>query len=692
MNVSDKLLDLSVIRQLLLERVIAGQSVQLNKQLDAIAAALEKQLKGKELSEYQGKRLDKAVAELKAVIDIKAPDLAELGVAEAEFFRDAMASVGIDAVLPPISALESIAQGSLVQGATIGNWFSRLNESTRFDVERTVKNGVSLGQTNAQIAKSIMGIGDKGGEPIAKSRRDAMAITRTAVQTVAKDARLASLEANADIIKAVQWVSTLDSRTSDICIVRSGKTWTYPDFKPIKHKIPWNGGPPAHWNCRSTFIPITKSFEELSNGRIKDNVEPSTRASMDGYVAADLTFDAFLRSKPPEFADQMLGKGRAELWRSGKITLNQLLDQRGNPLTLAELRSQYGAASVAAKPTIEPQQPPKRIVNAPAFNPEVNADTIKVIPRKEAQKILTAQFALGAADPAYLTESRIVYRGIKQDDIGKSNLSTAFSDEAMSMFVALKPELDDLAARFGLPKLRGFKTTKSSNTVGSMGDGIMFLNPQYFTSYAANVGEKSGASVIARLEDANDALRATLRGYSSRLDAIDEQLRSVSRASPEYSQLWLEKSAVVKEYNKLAAEVNKNSKILQLNRRNNVLPSSWKPGDDVEKRPFGVEHYMDNGVDRARSVLFHEFAHHLHQMYGKTTSRRSEAPPIEKRLVHIWAKKSKSERDKQASKYSTTDGYEWFAENFALYMMGKRDLVDPDAIKLIEELLNDQAN
>lgn len=357
MNVSDKLLDLSVIRQLLLERVIAGQSIQLNKQLDAVAAALEKQLKGKELSEYQGRRLDKAIAELKSIVDIKSPDLTDLGAAEAEFFRDAMAGVGIDTVLPPASVIGEIAQSALVQGATIGDWFSRLNESTRFDIERTVKNGVLLGQTNAQIAKALIGTGDKGGEPIAKSRRDAMAITRTAVQTVAKDARLASLEANADVIKEVQWVSTLDSRTSDICIVRSGKTWTYPDLKPVGHKIPWNGGPPAHWNCRSTFIPITKSFEELTNGRVKDNIEPGTRASMDGYVAADLTFDAFLKSKPPEFADQMLGKGRAELWRSGKITLNQLLDQRGNPLTLAELRSQYGSASAAPKPKAAPPPP-----------------------------------------------------------------------------------------------------------------------------------------------------------------------------------------------------------------------------------------------------------------------------------------------------------------------------------------------
>lgn len=405
MNVSDKLLDLSVIRQLLLERVIAGQSIQLNKQLDEIAAALEKQLKGKELSEYQGRQLDKAIAELKAIVDVKSPDLTDLGAAEAEFFRDAMAGVGIDTVLPPASVIGEIAQSALVQGATIGDWFSRLNESTRFDVERTVKNGVLLGQTNAQIAKALIGTGDKGGEPIAKSRRDAMAITRTAVQTVAKDARLASLEANADVIKEVQWVSTLDSRTSDICIVRSGKTWTYPDFKPVGHKIPWNGGPPAHWNCRSTFIPITKSFEELTNGRVKDNIEPGTRASMDGYVAADLTFDAFLKSKPPEFADQMLGKGRAELWRSGKITLNQLLDQRGNPLTLAELRSQYGGKSAAAKPKAAPPPPmsdiDKTIAAVKQFEyvPEYTAlQTRQEAEYKELMKAKDAFYATGRTD------------------------------------------------------------------------------------------------------------------------------------------------------------------------------------------------------------------------------------------------------------------------------------------------------
>ena len=449
MNVSDKLLDLSVIRQLLLERVIAGQSAAVNKQLDAIAAALQKQLKGKELTEYQGKRLDKAIAELKDIVTVKEPDLSDLTAAEAGFFRDAMVNVGIDAVLPPVTVLESVAQSSLIQGATMGNWFARLNESARFDIERTVKNGVLLGQTNAQIAKELIGVGDKGGQPIAKARRDAMAITRTAVQTVAKDARLASLEANANIIKAVQWVSTLDSRTSEICMARSGKTWSYPDFKPIGHKIPWNGGPPAHWNCRSSFIPVTKSFEELTGGKIKDKVEPATRASMDGYVAADLTFDQFLKNKPPEFADKMLGKGRAELWRSGKITLNQLLDQRGNPLTLAQLKTQYGATKVAPKPIAAP---PPRMSDIDKTIADVKA--FKFVPEYDATK------ARMSAEGKALDEAAKDFYDTGRRDVEKRKIAIAAQDrynETVKKFRALQVvERDRMVRMLALPnEMRG---------------------------------------------------------------------------------------------------------------------------------------------------------------------------------------------------------------------------------------------
>jgi len=348
MSVSDQLLDLLTIRQLLLERVIAGENVAFNKQLDSVAEAITKALKGKELTEYQGKRLDKAVAELSDMVKLNSPELSAIAASEASFMQSAFASVGIKAVLPPAAAVEAIAKSSLTQGATISSWFGQLNETTRFNISRAVKNGVMLGLTNSQIAKSILGNGDKGSEPIAKSRRDGVAIIRTATQTVANDVRVAGYEENADIIKAVQWVATLDSRTSDICMARSGKSWTLPDFVPIGHSIPWNGGPPAHWACRSTSLPVTRSMAEIT-GKAADKIAPRTRASMNGAVPREMTFDQFLKGKPTAFADEMLGVGRADLWRSGKITLAQLLDQRGNPLTLAQLEARYGTAAKATK-------------------------------------------------------------------------------------------------------------------------------------------------------------------------------------------------------------------------------------------------------------------------------------------------------------------------------------------------------
>ena len=338
-SVSDQLANLAVIRQLLLQRVAAGESAKLAALLSDIADELERKLAGPPLTEYGGRRLNQAIRELREVVSIPAPDLSELTEIEATWAASTLTTIAIDAALPTAAVLTSIAESSLVQGATIKTWFQRLEESTQFEIERAVRLGVATGETNQQIARRILGIrsdGERGPEVMKRARRDAESITRTAVQTIANDARLATYEANADVLDGVQQVSTLDGRTSDICIACSGKVWTLPDYKPKGHKIPWNGGTPRHWRCRSTTVPVTKSFREL--GIDLDELPPGTRASMYGPVAQDLSFDDFLRSQPPDFADEMLGKGRAELWRSGRITLAQLLDARGNPLTLAELR------------------------------------------------------------------------------------------------------------------------------------------------------------------------------------------------------------------------------------------------------------------------------------------------------------------------------------------------------------------
>ena len=342
MNVSDKLADLYVIRQLLLQRLTAGKNRAMNRHLDDVAKEIEKKLRsGKEFTTYQKRRLDAAISELASLITMPVPSFGDLAKLEAQFVANSIVKVAVEVSLPAAAVLNTVANTALIEGATIGQWFSRLTQSMRFDLSRAVKLGVSLGETNAQIAKRIVGAaGSKGSEVIPRGRRDALAITRTGVQTVANEARLATYSENEDIIKGLQWVSTLDGRTTVICAARSGKVWTLPGYKPKGHDIPWNGGPPAHWSCRSTVIPVLKTWREM--GIDKDELPSSTRASMDGQVASDLSFDTFLRNKPTSFSDEMLGVGRAKLWRDGKITLSELLNSQGQAITLAELREKYG--------------------------------------------------------------------------------------------------------------------------------------------------------------------------------------------------------------------------------------------------------------------------------------------------------------------------------------------------------------
>jgi hypothetical protein len=92
-------------------------------------------------------------------------------------------------------------------------------------------------------------------------------------------------------------------------------------------------------NCRSVIVPRTLTFEEL--GIDSPEIPAGTRASSFGQVDANITFDQYLSRLPKTTQDDMLGVGRAELWRDGKISLSQLLDGRGRELTLKQLEEKY---------------------------------------------------------------------------------------------------------------------------------------------------------------------------------------------------------------------------------------------------------------------------------------------------------------------------------------------------------------
>ena len=233
----------------------------------------------------------------------------------------------------------AISVQTLIEGGRPGTWWRTDGRALadRFvrELQTSLTNGETLQQTTTRmVGGTVDGIPVKG--IMGPARRNAAKLVATSVNAISNRARFESFQANADIIKGIQQVSTFDNKTTDTCIAYSGEAWRIEDLRPFAgSSLPFNGGPPRHFSCRSTLVPIIRSFRELGFGRTELPV--GTRASLDGQIPADLSFDQWLRGKSVTFQNQLLGVGKARLWRDGKLSLKDLVDFRGNPLTLAQL-------------------------------------------------------------------------------------------------------------------------------------------------------------------------------------------------------------------------------------------------------------------------------------------------------------------------------------------------------------------
>lgn len=132
-------------------------------------------------------------------------------------------------------------------------------------------------------------------------------------------------------MKAKQWSSTLDTHTSQWCIIRDRKLYTL-DGKPLGHTIPYLRGPgKIHFCCRSCEILITKSWEEMQIA--SGELSSVTRASMDGQVPAHTSYAEWLARQPYARQEQVLGVTRAQMLRDGKITVPEMFNDAGEYLT-----------------------------------------------------------------------------------------------------------------------------------------------------------------------------------------------------------------------------------------------------------------------------------------------------------------------------------------------------------------------
>ena len=357
-SVNEKLADKFKTHQLYLLRLDADERRKVDRLLSKVAREIEQDLADLSgvlrigeatpnqiiKSEFWRRTLKKVKGHLRngygEISDLMSADLLEIADNETKYLSRAITSATeinlADNVLSE-NYLRNVINTAMIEGAPTKEWWKRQGEKTLMDFQDAVRQGLIKGEGMTDITRRVIGTKKNPGV-MSKRKKSAGALVRSSVQAVTNKTRLETLKRNNDVVKGIQWVSTLDNRTSLFCMSMDGLVWDL-DYNPIGHGnefIP----PPAHWNCRSTTTPVLKSFEEL--GIDAEDVPKSTRSSMDGQIPSNEDFGSWLdkkESQDPGFSDKVLGKGRADLWRKGKISISELTDFKGHVLTLEELKN-----------------------------------------------------------------------------------------------------------------------------------------------------------------------------------------------------------------------------------------------------------------------------------------------------------------------------------------------------------------
>ena len=334
MSANDYLLDAGIKHQIYVQRYAGGQVKDLVKYLDDAQAEILRQLKTvKSLAESRtlNRKLNRIVqlqqeglTKLSAELTAKTMDFAEY---EAEFAVRTMNTAAAAAVtLPASEQLRALVTqrpmqlaisgkaGSTVQNLTLDQAARQFAGDKANEIRRVIQTGVVEGSTVQSLTRDIVSVTNR-------HKRQAETLVRTSVNHISSEARSAVNRANDDILKGEEWVAVLDGRTTIGCATLDGKILGF-DEPPFT---------PRHWGCRSVRVPVL-------DDRFQEGGLEGTRASMDGPVSAKRTYSGWLKDQSPEFQDQMLGRERGKLFRSGKIKLDQFVDQNYNPVSLEQLR------------------------------------------------------------------------------------------------------------------------------------------------------------------------------------------------------------------------------------------------------------------------------------------------------------------------------------------------------------------
>ena len=275
--------------------------------------------------------------------------------------------------LPSTQKLKALVKTMPFEGRTLGSWAKKIAADDISRIAAQVRIGVVQGEGTTAIARRIIGSAKlKGSDGVTQiTRRNAEAITRTAVNSFSNAAREMYFADNQDIFNKEVFTATLDGRTTPICQSLDG------DRYPVGE----GPMPPMHFSCRSLRVaeingelvgkrpakPVTEKMiikkyarneglgkytkrSQLPRGH-KGQYDVFQRAEMrrmTGRVPAKVNYQTFLETQSVEFQNDVLGPTRGKLFRTGKLRLDNFVDKKGATIRLDQLADTDAAAFTAA--------------------------------------------------------------------------------------------------------------------------------------------------------------------------------------------------------------------------------------------------------------------------------------------------------------------------------------------------------
>jgi len=343
----EQLIQQTTRHQVFLERLKTSDANKYASFLREIDKDIGRRLAGRNITAFTRARLETLLDNVKKDITIIQndwrktvnADVRDLAVYEAEFeIRSLNQVVDYDFILPNTNQLISAVNINPLsvegpdRGKLLEPFMREWTGKTADRVSGAISAGYYQGQTTNQILQTIRGTRAQGFTDglLAMSNKDASLMTRTALQHSASQAREEVWKANKEIVKKVRWVSTLDSRTSQICQSLDGQEY-------LVDKGP---RPPIHIGCRSSVVAVLDDrFKFLDEGATRFARGPQGEASVD----AKQTYYGWLKQQPQKFQNAAIGSKRAKLLREGGISAERFaelqLGKTFEPLTLKEMRN-----------------------------------------------------------------------------------------------------------------------------------------------------------------------------------------------------------------------------------------------------------------------------------------------------------------------------------------------------------------